>query len=250
MKLFKNIYLVGGGSFGYSHPNDCNVYLIDGGTELALVDTGGSGGTSAIIENMRRFDLNPELTKMAINTHCHYDHIGGNKRIKELTGCKIAVHDAEAEFVEKLDPRLTLINMALKRGLKFDSTKVDLKLEDGALLRIGRHQIEIVHTPGHTPGCISILMETDGKRILFAGDIVSSQGRLGFINGPGFDLGDWKTSLKKLLELNIDVLLPGHGTFVLSGGSDHIKAYSEKMNLPWRTIATAIDFQFDLKNSE
>ncbi len=242
MRLLQNIYLAGGGAYGYSHTNDCNIYLIDGEEELALIDTGGGAGIKAVIDNILRLGLDPKKVKVAINTHCHFDHIGGNKKLKELTGCKIAVHESEAGAVERLEPELVLIDRARQRGLEIGSTKVDLMLKEGDILKVGGHQLRILHTPGHTPGCISIFLESEGKRILFTGDIVSAQGRLNFINGPGFDLNLWKKSLKKMLELKVDALFPGHGTFVLSGGQDHIKLYSDKMGAPWVNIVTAVDF--------
>jgi len=82
--------------------------------------------------------------------------------------------------------------------------------------------------------------EIDKKNVLFSGDTVSASGRLNFINGPGFNLEEWKNSLKRLLDLNIDVMFPGHGTFLVSGVKDHIKLYSDKMNAPWTNIITAI----------
>jgi glyoxylase-like metal-dependent hydrolase (beta-lactamase superfamily II) len=242
MKLLKGVYLAGGGAFGYSHSNDCNIYLIDGGTEMALIDTGGGAGAIAIVDNIKSFGFDPKKIKIAFNTHSHFDHILGNKKIRELTGCKIAAHVAEAQAIEKLDPLLVLTDMAKEQGLEINTTNVDLSLKDGDFLKIGSYSLEIIHTPGHTPGGISIFTEIEGNRILFSGDTVSAQGKLGFINGPGFNLKEWKESLAKLVKLKIDILLPGHGTFVLSKGFEHIQLYSDKMNSPWRNIVTSIDF--------
>ncbi|MFQ6076550.1 MAG: MBL fold metallo-hydrolase [Candidatus Bathyarchaeia archaeon] len=243
MKILQDVYLAGGGAFGYSHPSDCNIYLVDGGDELALIDTGGGAGVDAVLSNIRNTNLDPKKVKVVFITHSHFDHIGGNKRVKELTGCKIAVHESVATAVEKLDPELTLVDMARRRGLSIEPAKVDLPLRDGEVLKVGRHRLRVIHTPGHTPGSTCLLMESGGKRTLFSGDIVSAQGRLNFINGPGFDLVAWKRSMKTLLDLKVDALMPGHGTFVLSNGHDHIKLYSDKLNAPWVNIVTSIDLQ-------
>ncbi len=243
MRLLPDIYLVGGGAYGYSHPNDCNVYLVDGGDEMALVDTGGGAGVEAIFRNVGNSGLDPKRIRTAVITHCHFDHIGGNKRVKELSGCKIAVHEAEAKAVEELDPWLTLVDMAKRRGLVVDPAKVDISLRDGDELKVGRHRLRVIHTPGHTPGSTCLLLESEGRRVIFSGDVVSAQGRLNFINGPGFDLLAWKRSMKTLVGLSADALMPGHGTFVLSGARDHVKLYSDKMEAPWINIVTAVDFQ-------
>jgi glyoxylase-like metal-dependent hydrolase (beta-lactamase superfamily II) len=141
--------------------------------------------------------------------------------------------------IETLDV-LTLAERAKQRGLYVEASKVDVQLKDEDVLNVGKHKLKIIHTPGHTPGSICIFLEEWGKRILFSGDIVSAQGRLGFINGPGFNLDDWKKTLKHLVDLRIDAMFPGHGTFVLSDACDHIKLYSDKMNAPWINIVTEL----------
>lgn len=169
MRLVKNVYLAGGGAYGYSHANDCNIYLVDGGSSLALIDTGGGSGVEAIVNNIRSFGLDPKKVELTLITHSHFDHTGGNIRMKELTGCRIAMHEAEAAAYERLDPGLTLVEMAERRGLKVEAAKVDLKLKDGKVLKVGGVELKVVHTPGHTPGHICLFLETDGKRILSQG---------------------------------------------------------------------------------
>ncbi len=239
MKLADRIYLIGGMAYGYSAQGDCNMYLIDGGGELALIDTGGGDGVSRVLSNIRNMGLDPSSLKVAIDTHCHYDHIGGNKEIKELTGCEIAAHVAEKEEIETLG-ELSLYEMAGDRGLSFEPTNVDILLDGGERLSIGDLELEIIHNPGHTPGGISIKLKGGDATNLFSGDIASAQGNLNFINGPGFDLPEWKLSIKKLLELKPDRLFPGHGTFLLSGAVDDLILLDQKMNAPWINIVTSV----------
>jgi len=239
MRVFKDVYLVGGGAYGYSHSGDCNVYVIDGGSEAALIDTGGGGGIEKIVSNIAQDGINTNRIKVAFNTHCHFDHIGGNKRAKELMGCKIAAHELAAESIEKLD-ELTLADMALQRGVSIEPASVEERLKDGETVQVGAYSLEVIHSPGHTPGSICLFTEIDEKNVLFSGDMVSAGGRLGFINGPGFKLEDWKNSLKRLLDLDVDAMFPGHGTFLVSGAKEHIKLYSDKMNAPWINVVTAV----------
>ncbi|MFQ6053553.1 MAG: MBL fold metallo-hydrolase [Candidatus Bathyarchaeia archaeon] len=240
LKLTERIYLVGGGAYGYSAPDDCNMYLVDGDGGLAMIDTGGGGGVPKVLENIGRMGLDPGALEVAFITHCHFDHIGGNHALKEATGCRIAVHEAEVEEVERLGA-LTLYDMALERGLEFKPAAVDTPLRDGQRLRVGEVEFEVIHTPGHTPGGICLLVREEGATSVFTGDTAAAQGRLGWINGPGCDLAQWKRSIKRLLELRPDRIFPGHGVFVLSGAVDHLRLLDEKMNAPWINIVTAVD---------
>lgn len=239
MKLTEMIYLIGGGAYGYSAPGDCNMYLVDCAGKLAMIDTGGGGGIPKVLENFRRMGFDPPTLEVAFVTHCHFDHIGGNRDFKEATGCKIAAHEAEVEEIENLG-ELSLYDMALERGLEFKSTSVDVALRDGQRLQVGEVDFEIIHTPGHTPGGICLLIREENATSVFTGDTAAAQGRLGWINGPGCHLPDWKRSIKKLLEFMPDRMLPGHGVFVLSGAVDHLKLLDEKMNAPWINIVTAV----------
>ena len=239
MRLTEKVYLIGGGGFGYSAPGDCNMYLVDCGNGVALIDAGGGGGVPMVLENIRRMGFEPKYLKIAFVTHCHFDHMGGSHDLKEATGCKIAVHEAEVDEFETLG-ELSLYDMARERGLEFEPTKVDVALADGQHVVIGDVEFEIIHTPGHTPGGISLLMNEGDATSIFTGDTASAQGRLGWINGPGCHLPTWKRSIKRLLEMEPDRIFPGHGVFVLSGAVDHLKLLDEKMNAPWINIVTAV----------
>jgi len=236
------VYLVGGGAYGVSASEDCNVYLIDGGGVLILVDAGGGRGVDRILGNIKSLGFDPGRVELLILTHCHYDHMGGARGIRRETGCRVAAHEAEADEIEGLGP-LTLHEMARARGLEFEGVGVDLRLKGGEQLEVGDIVVEVLHTPGHTPGGVSLLLREEAGLDLFTGDTASAQGRLGWINGPGCNLEDWKRSIKRMVELRPDGLFPGHGVFVLSGALDHLKVLEEKMNAPWINIVTTVDFR-------
>lgn len=238
MKLTERIYLIGGGAYGYSATQDCNMYLINCGSALALVDTGGGKGVPKVMDNINKMGLDPKKLEVAFNTHCHYDHIGGNHELKKLTGCKIAAHELEVREIETLGP-LSLYKMAREEGLEFKPTNVDLLLRDGQHMHVGDIDFQIIHTPGHTPGGFCLFIEELGDKALFTGDTASAQGRLGWVNGPGCDLPAWKKSIKRLVDILPDCMFPGHGVFVLSGAVDHLKLLDINMNAPWTTIVTS-----------
>lgn len=239
MRLIDRIYLVGGSDYGYSAPGDCNVYMVDCGGALALIDTGCGKGIPMVLGNIRRMGFDPASLDVAFLTHCHYDHIGGNKAIKESTGCSIAAHEIEKDEIEALG-ELTLYEMAREEGLSFEPANVDVALHGNQRVKVGDLEFEVIHTPGHTPGGISLMLQDAGTTSLFSGDTASAGGRLGYINGPGCDLKNWKTSIKKLLALRPERLFPGHGVFVLSGAADDLALLDQKMNAPWINIVTSV----------
>lgn len=239
MKLTERLYLVGGSAYGLSPTGDCNVYLVNGGDECALIDTGGGYGIPSILDNVRKDGLDPMKITKTLITHCHFDHIGGNYDIKEETGTAILCHPTDREAIEKLN-EFSLYSMAQERGLKFKAVSIDDIVKDGDIVNVGDIRIEVVHTPGHTPGGISFLFEDAGVKSLLSGDIISASGRLGYINGPGFNLQDWKDSIKKLIEISPRRLFPGHGTFLLDDAPSHLRVYDQKMNAAWTTIITEV----------
>ncbi|MGB9622856.1 MAG: MBL fold metallo-hydrolase, partial [Candidatus Bathyarchaeia archaeon] len=101
MRLTEKIYLVGGASFEYSAKGDCNIFLVDCGETLALIDSGAGRGVSKILENIERMGFKNKKIEILFNTHCHYDHIGGNFEFKR-TGCKIAAYRDEFDEIENL----------------------------------------------------------------------------------------------------------------------------------------------------
>jgi len=235
LNLTEKIYLIGGSAYGYSAPGDCNLYMVDCGDSLAMIDSGGGAGILNVMDNIKRMGLDEKQIEVLFVTHCHYDHIGGNYELKKRTGCKIAAHEAEVDEIEKLGV-LSLYEMAKQEGLEFKPSKVDIHLSDGQLLRVGDVDFKIIHTPGHTPGGICLLTKEGNSTNLFSGDTASAQGKLGWINGPGCDIAEWKRSIKKLVKIEPDRMFPGHGVFVLSGATDHLKQLDVNMNTPWTVV--------------
>lgn len=196
------VYLVGGP--GLSHALDCLVYAIDGGKALVLVDTGSGRNVKGIIENLKALGLERKPLTLVILTHCHVDHIGGVAAIQaEAAGCKTLCHSDDLVAIEKGDPQRTASRFY---GIRLRSIKVDrIVNQDEELILIGDTQLKCIHTPGHTPGSISVFLERDQQRILFGQDL----------HGPfspefGSDLSQWNRSMRKLLALEPDIICEGH----------------------------------------
>jgi glyoxylase-like metal-dependent hydrolase (beta-lactamase superfamily II) len=199
-EITKNIFIVGGPEI--TDGRDGCVYLINLG-ELVLIDTGAGWSVDKIVKNVEKLGFDPKNLSKVLLTHCHIDHIGGVPEIKKRFGSKIYIHKLDASPLETGDPILTAASWY---QTTFPPTPVDVKFESPQeILRIGGEQIICLHTPGHTPGSISIYLNLNGKIILFAQDL----------HGPlleefGSNLDDWDRSTKKLLDLDADVLCEGH----------------------------------------
>lgn len=240
MKLTDSVYLVGGSAYGISAMGDCNVYLVDCGKELTLIDAGGGLGMKKILDNVGHDGFDYKKIKVAFLTHCHFDHIGGAYELKQQTRCRLLAHEKDAISILSLDENV-LIDMTKQRGISFNAPKLDKLVADGDIITVGQINFEVLHTPGHTPGCISLFItESDGKKAIFSGDIASTTGKLGFINGPGFDLPAWKASIKRIISMEPDRIYPGHNTFMLNEATEDLKLTDQKMNAPWTTIVTSV----------
>ena len=199
-EIVRDIFIVGGPEITESR--DGCVYLLNLG-ELVLIDSGAGWSVDKIIDHVKRLGFDPFNLSTILLTHCHIDHIGGAPDIRKKYGSKIYIHKLDAPPLEDGDPVLTAANWY---QTTFYPTPVDVKISSSEeVLRIGGEKIVCLHTPGHTPGSLSIYIDKDGKRVLFGQDL----------HGPllkefGSNLDDWDQSTKTLLDLDADILCEGH----------------------------------------
>ncbi|WP_296861647.1 MBL fold metallo-hydrolase [uncultured Methanobrevibacter sp.] len=186
---------------GYSM--DCNCYLIDD----MLVDTGTGFNGEYLISQIEKYGVKKEDISLIVNTHCHFDHIGGNYLFEDA---EIAVHKLDAISMKNKDDLGTSMNAFENQN----NSRVDIELKDGD--EVGG--FKVIHTPGHTRGGICLW---DGVNLI-SGDTVFSNGGVGRFDIGG-DLNDLRESVFKLTKLDVVNLLPGHGPIVEGNGKDHIK---------------------------
>lgn len=240
MKLTENAYLVGGGTWGgmgLTPGPDCNVYLIDGGDALALVDAGsGVAGSPEAIAGWitgHGFAL-ADVTTILI-THMHGDHIGGVAALAALTGAQVFASPLTTGVLAGADEETSSIRIARDAGIypadfRLAALPGVISIDDGATIAIGAVAVTAIATPGHSEGHLSFLADAPTRRDLFAGDIVFWRGRVLMQSIPGCDVMALAASIERLAGLGpIEGLFPGHGPVTLSGANRHIDAAAEQV---------------------
>jgi glyoxylase-like metal-dependent hydrolase (beta-lactamase superfamily II) len=218
VKIIDSVFQVGGD--GLSNPSDCCVYLVDGGSESALIDTGAGKNTSLLFDNIMATGVKLSNLKYIIVTHGHIDHIGGLAFLKDKLQAQVVAHQLELQAVEEGLPHLTAASWY---GVKYEPVKVDHVLQgEEERLKLGNLELVFLLTPGHTVGGISPYVDVGGKRVLFGQDI----------HGPfnqqwGSDMKQWRLSMQKLIDIKADILCEGHfGIYEpASAVKDYIESY-------------------------
>lgn len=162
--------------------------------KAAIIDPGSDG--SGIRREIERHGLN---VNCIINTHGHGDHISSNGKFK----APIYIHRLDVDFL-----RSSKLNMSASFGFSIKSPSASRILEDGDIIEIGASRLKVIHTPGHTPGSISLL----GSGFVFTGDtlFMGGVGRTDFPYGSEENLA--ASIRKKLLVLDDKTIIyPGHG---------------------------------------
>ncbi len=210
IKVADKIYLVG--SDQISGTGDCCVYAIGiNKNEICLIDA-GTENSQKILSNIEGTPLKERTITNLILTHFHYDHIGAAHEFRNINhNLKIFAHKKDAIVIEgkKGTQKMTAADWY---GSNFIPVKVDKKLKDSqGNIDFGLDSIKFFHTPGHTPGSISLMWKTSpekekkAKKILFGQDIHGP-----FMETFKSNIKDWKKSMKMLLSLEADILCEGH----------------------------------------
>jgi glyoxylase-like metal-dependent hydrolase (beta-lactamase superfamily II) len=209
-----------------------NVYIIKGTKSSIVIDTGMGDATSDrfLTKGIDELGLRRRDVSFVVNTHEHIEHFSGNYSLVESTGALIVAHRIAREYIENPsrmvegeDVIKSLPKEAgdqLRRWGSFFNlirpTKVGRIVEDGDLLdQVDGKALRVIHTPGHARGHICLYDED--KKTLFSGDQVLGTGTP-YVGRWGYDasgdMGDYLASLKRLKELDLNLILPSHGPLV------------------------------------
>lgn len=202
---------------------------------LTLVDTGFRGSHSRIISFIQSLGRSVEDISLIIITHNHLDHAGSLAELKKLTRAKVAAHKADISDSEnqlpypKIARRLLHIPpFSILRPLVYAKLDdIDIQLEGGEVLSpLGG--LQVIHTPGHTPGSISLF--SPQKKLLIVGDALNNR-RQNLRFPPKFvstDLTQAVDSVKRIAQLDFDILCFGHGKPLIKDASTKVRDLIKK----------------------
>jgi glyoxylase-like metal-dependent hydrolase (beta-lactamase superfamily II) len=186
-----------------------NIYLIDGGSEFALIDVGFLDELPDVLELIRQMNFSLSTCRMIIATHADVDHTQGLTRAREVLRCEIVAHPKSVAAIEEGDEVLTYARIdAQGIRIPMPRCKVDRTIDEGDRLGIGDKFLEVWSTPGHTAGQLALRM----GNLLFSGDNIFRDGCVGVIDAHhGSNLVDFIASLVRIRESDVEYLLPSHG---------------------------------------
>ncbi|MBR6728968.1 MAG: MBL fold metallo-hydrolase [Clostridia bacterium] len=189
-------------------------HLIDTGEGLILIDTGYPQGLYLVVESIYRLGFNPKDVKYIIHTHGHYDHCGATRAFTSLYGGKTFIGAGDEDFVNgKKD-----LTWARELGYQYhEAFEADEILSDGDCVSLGNTTIQIVATPGHTPGTLSLFFDTEENGTIYKvgmhGGVGSNSMKLGWLSknhlSPDCRL-HFLEGIKKLKQIKVDVFLGNH----------------------------------------
>lgn len=187
---------------------NCSIFGDPISREAIVIDPGDE------IDHILSILAKHELTvKAIVITHAHIDHIGGAAKLKAATGAPVMLNANDQGLYDQLDWQASLLGMD-RLGLAAPTrTEIDAPASEGGVLKLGEgglHRFEILHTPGHTQGSVSIWIPSVNK--LVAGDTLF-RGSIGRTDLPGGDSRQILRSIEnKLLTLPENaIVIPGHG---------------------------------------
>lgn len=199
----------------------CNCFLLRG-ERTVLIDAGAEGSIKAFAKGLQRLSVDPKEISLILLTHGHWDHIGALYPIRQMTGAKVAVHHRDQAWVETGKPVFPAgvsaygkAMSALARGIlkiNLPPVNVDIVLDDQDM-SLAEYGIpaKVVYTPGHSPGHVSILLDSGEG---FVGDMAMNDWYLRLTPGLPIladDIHLVVNSWKKLMPMGIKRVYPAHG---------------------------------------
>ena len=177
--------------------------LYDETGECVIIDPGCNNAAEQK-ELSNYIETNNLQPKSLLNTHGHIDHVLGNRFIADEYKLKLGIHEKEIPVIESVK------EYALSYEMHVDSPMPEIIFKDGDIVRFGNSSLEVLYTPGHSPGGISFYSAED--KFVIAGDVLFLQ-RIGRTDLPGGDMDTLMKSIKeKLFTLGDDVkVYTGHG---------------------------------------
>ncbi|MFO7815159.1 MAG: MBL fold metallo-hydrolase [Halanaerobiales bacterium] len=197
-----------------------NAYLVKGKEGYLLIDAGVKGKINKLKNKMAEYDVKFDDIKLIIITHVHYDHVGNLKEIKDKSKAPVLVHQKEADLLANGDSHFPAGNNLLGKLIaktagtavggqnSFESVQPDIKIKDYYNLKGFGFDGDILHTPGHSAGSITVIID---NRHCFVGDTMFSL--IPYTINPPFADDSTKLieSWEKIASSDCKFFYPGHG---------------------------------------
>jgi hydroxyacylglutathione hydrolase len=186
-------------------PFECNCTILACGDtkDAVVIDPGGE--TERIAEIVAQYDL---TVRAIVHTHAHLDHIYCTRDVKEHHGGAICLHRGDAFLYDGFATQAAMFGWQVR-----ETAPVDRWIVDGDRIELGKRELAVIHTPGHTPGSVCFAVDDpDQGHLLFAGDTLFRRS-VGRTDLPGGDTATLKRSIQQqLYTRDPDTLvIPGHG---------------------------------------
>lgn len=210
-----DILMLGVPNFGMMSGQPTNVLLVghvaDPDRHLTLIDAGAEDGYDVLVSALEAEGVEPGRIQQIVLTHCHPDHIGGAKAIREQTGAAVFAHPLERAQIERFG----------------NGVEIDHWVEDDEGIVGDGFVLDSIFTPGHSPGHYCLVEQS--SRVLIAGDMISGFGSVG-IFPPNGSMAVYVDSLRKMLTMHesspFALVCPGHGPVIADAGAK-IREYIE-----------------------
>ncbi len=233
MQIAPGVYSIGQRKGGRVH-----AFLLDDGTGLTLIDTLWDTDARHVLAYMKSIGHTVADLKHIVLTHGHRSHLGGMAALKRLSGATIYSHEWEADIIagereaQRVSPwpkrplRAYPIQLGCALGLgKHPPCPVDRTLKDGDWVG----PVQVVHAPGHTPGHLAFYWPE--PRVLFAGDAIATWPEFS-AGWPGLNLNikQHRASLRRMAELDAQVVAVGHGEPITRGAAERVRALAKSFD--------------------
>lgn len=207
----------------------CSVYLLFDENEWILVDIGYEENVDEIIELIRQIDFPISQCRGLIATHADVDHIQGLAKAKSLLKAPAFAHPKAVESLEQGDRIKTFAEISAQNvHLEMPIVKIEKPIVDGEKIKVGKRELEVWHTPGHTDSQLAFRF----GNLLLSGDNIYRDGSVGAIDAHhGSDIPSFISSLERIAASDIEWLLPSHGPVfrkndeLLAKTIDRLKGY-------------------------
>lgn len=200
-------------------PLGCNCTILSDDKRLEAIVVDGGDGVAEVVKRLERLGTR---AKYLVHTHAHIDHIGDLGALRDRTGALGLLHPADLPLYRSLGIQAGWVGL-------YDAPRIvdlDGELQDGGAVRAGDIEVNVLHTPGHTPGSVCFSYEGESGTTILSGDTLFA-GSIGRWDLGGTSMEDIVASIeRKLLPFADETLvIPGHGPFTTIGEERNTNPY-------------------------